>query len=185
MKMSSGAVVAMVVTSMVFSILGSLVFLNMHYHDKAVTFEESIVTLSKSSESLLSNGTMAILDKASIKDSYANDFKESLRISMEGRYQNDSGVAMKWIQEQNSTLSVALYQDISSYIEGMRTDFKIAQDRTIDQCRAYRVMQRKSFSSLFLGDFPSEDFDTDSLCEIVSDSKTREAFSTKSQTSIL
>lgn len=160
--------------------------LSVYYHDKSVAYEESIVTLSQSSESLLSNGTMTILDKAKLKDSYAADFKESLRIAIDGRYGNDQGVAMKWIQENTPSLSTALYTDISSYIEGMRRDFKISQDRIIDQCRSYRVLQRSAFSGMFVkGDFPSEDFDQDNLCAVVSDAKTKKAFETKQQTSIL
>ncbi len=184
MSNASKAIVTCVVIG-VLGIISSFVMFNFYYHDKAVAFEETIMTLSKSSESTLSNGTMALLDKASIKNSYATDFKESLRISIDGRYANDQNVAMKWIQENSQPLSTALYTDISSYIEGMRLDFKISQDRIIDQCRAYRIIQRSAFSSMFLSNFPSDEFDQDTLCSIVSDAKTKKAFSTGEQTSIL
>lgn len=161
--------------------------INIYYQNKAVAVEESIIALSSNSESVLSNGTMAILDKAKIKDSYAKDFKESLRVTMEGRYGNDQNVAMKWVQENsNNALDSSIYKDISSYLEGMRRDFQISQKQIVDSCRSYRIMQRSAFSGFFLrGNFPSSDFDQDSLCAIVSDAKSREAFKTKQQTSIL
>lgn len=160
---------------------------SVYYHNKAVAMEENIAALSNNSESVLSNGTMTILDKAKIKDSYAADFKESLRITMEGRYGNDQNVAMKWVQENsNNALDSAIYKDISSYIEGMRRDFQISQKQIVDSCRSYRIMQRSAFSGFFLkGDFPSTGFNQDVMCSIVSDAKTRKAFETKQQTSIL
>ena len=39
------------------------------YNNTAVSMEENIVKLDKSSESLLSNGAMTILEKAKVKDS--------------------------------------------------------------------------------------------------------------------
>lgn len=172
------------------SIIGSAAIyfgFSIYYHNKAVAMEENIVALSDNSESVLSNGTMTILDKAKIKDSYAADFKESLRITMEGRYGNDQNVAMKWVQENsNNALDSAIYKDISSYIEGMRRDFQISQKQIVDSCRSYRIMQRSAFSGFFLkGDFPSTEFNQDVVCAIVSDAKSRKAFETKQQTSIL
>lgn len=61
------------------------------YHDKAVSYEANINKLSKSSESVLSNGTMMIIDKAKVNKNYAADFKDALRLSIGSRNKNDQG----------------------------------------------------------------------------------------------
>lgn len=186
--MKTSSIIAIVAAMLVGSILVSItayVMFDVSYSDKAVTYEENIRKLDMSSESLLSNGTMTILDKASIQRSYANDFKESLRISIASRSANEQGLAMKWVQENNPKLGSEMYRDISSYIEGMRRDFHLSRDRLMDQCSAYKIARRKAWSGFWMSEFPTEEFERENRCKVITDQQTSESFSTGVQKAIL
>jgi len=155
------------------------------YHDKAVRFEANIEKLHQSSQSMLSNGTLTILDKAKIQQNYAKDFKEVLEKSIGARSQSESGLVMKWVKEMNPTLNSQVYLDLSSYIEGMRRDFHLSQNRLMDACASYEIARKSAISGLFMkmNGFPT--IDLNKRCTVLSDSITNEAFETGIQKPLL
>ena len=155
------------------------------YNNTAVSMEENIVKLDKSSESLLSNGAMTILEKAKVKDSYAEDFTEQLRVSIGSRSANEQGLAMKWIKEHNPSMNDQLYLDLSAYIEGMRRDFHVKRDSLQDACSTYKIELRSFPGKIAYNLFGFPNIDLNDKCKVISDKNTSEAFDTGIQKSIL
>ena len=155
------------------------------YHDKAVNFESNIQKLQKNSESVLSNGTMTILDKSRVSDKYAEQFKDALKLSIGSRNAGNQNLLFKAIHEQNPTLSPEIYKDLSAAISGMRADFTVTQQRTMDNCAAYETARNKVWSGFWMRSAGYPKIDVNAMCKIVSDSKTQNAFKTHRQTQIL
>lgn len=155
------------------------------YHDKAVNFEANIQKLQKNSESVLSNGTMTILDKSKVSDKYADQFKEALKLSIGSRNAGNQNLIFKAIHEQNPTLSPDIYKDLSASISGMRADFTVTQQRIMDTCAAYESARNKVWSGFWMRVSGYPRIDVNAACKIVSDTKTQKAFETGTQSQIL
>lgn len=155
------------------------------YHDKAVNFEANIQKLQKNSESVLSNGTMTVLDKSKVSDKYANQFKEALKLSIGSRSSGNENLIFKAIHEQNPTLSPDIYKDLSASISGMRADFTVTQQRLMDVCSAYESARNKVWSGFWIKMSGYPVIDVNNVCKIVSDAKTSAAFESGKQTQIL
>ncbi|UKA05047.1 hypothetical protein [Photobacterium damselae] len=155
------------------------------YHDKAVNFEANIQKLQKNSESVLSNGTMMILDKSKVSDKYASQFKDALKLSIGSRNAGNQNLIFKAIHEQNPTLSPDIYKDLSASISGMRADFTVTQQRIMDTCAAYESARNKVWSGFWMSVSGYPHIDVNKACKIVSDEKTQNTFVSGVQTQIL
>ncbi|CAH7417350.1 conserved hypothetical protein [Vibrio chagasii] len=186
MQKGSALIVLVVLLGVIATGVGTFFWMNMSNHNKAVRFEENINKRVNDSESILSNGTMALMDKVSIKDNYAEQFRENLLIVMQARTtQNDTNLLFNGVTEQNPELSDGLYRDISSYIEGMRRDFHLSRSRLQDTCADYRVALNSMVSGYFMKGNGFPKIDVDSQCKVISDARTSETFETGVQTPLL
>ena len=70
--------------------------------------------------------------KAGVANEYKESFKEIYVPLIEGRYSNDGGALMKWIQEHNPQFDASLFKDIMVSIEAERNGFFIEQKKMTD-----------------------------------------------------
>lgn len=92
-----------------------------------------------------------IKQKVDVSEQYREAFERIYPELISGRYSNDSGDMMKWIQEQNPDFDTSLYKDLMQAIEVQRLRFDNAQQRAVDiikQREAYlETMPAKFFIS--------------------------------------
>lgn len=159
---------------------GALFLSYQSLHDDAIETENQIELLSKQSEGVLSATTIKIKDAAGIANIYAEDLKKVVSAAVEGRYgKNGSQATMQWIQEQNPTaINEKLYLKVQDIIDGGGSEFKISQDRKMEYCKPYQDKLNYLVRGflLKLAGFPKKDIAN--LCQVVSDSDSREAFKT-------
>ena len=73
-----------------------------------------------------------INQKAQVAEKYKESFKDIYVPMIQGRYSNDKGGLMSWIQEHNPTFDASLYKDLSQAIEAQREGYFETQESLID-----------------------------------------------------
>lgn len=163
---------------------GTLFLMYQSMHDTAVTWENDIDKMNSQSENVLSAVTLSIQETAGIAGMYADDLKNVIKGTFEGRYgKGDEGVkaSMLFIKESNPHLDSKLYLKVQDTITGGRKEFQISQDRKLEVCTEYKKTLDylvRGFM-LKLAGFPKKDITK--LCQVVSDASTKEAFQTGEQ----
>lgn len=76
-----------------------------------------------------------IQQKAGVTEEYRDTFEKIFPEIIAGRYANDDGTSMKWIQESNPEFDTSLYRDLMQAIEVQRMYFNQAQSRMLDIIR--------------------------------------------------
>ena len=156
---------------------GSLFLMYQSLHDTAITWENEIEKKNIESETVLSTVTLTIQETAGVTGMYADDLKDVIKGSFEGRYGKDGVKAgMTWIQEQNHQLDTKLYLKLQNVIEGGRKEFQISQNRKTEVCQEYKKTREYLVRGFLLrmAGFPKKDMDK--LCIVVSDLNTKAAF---------
>lgn len=64
-----------------------------------------------------------ISQQTQVAERSKDSFKEIYTELISGRYQNDNGMLMKWIHENNPNFDNSLYEKLMVSIEAQRTDF--------------------------------------------------------------
>lgn len=91
-------------------------------------------------------------DKGHVIDKYQNDFKEIYIPMVEGKFSNDDGLLMKWVQERYPEFDASMYKDLSKSIEIERTGFFNEQSKLVDMQREYNTYIQKAPNRWFLSD---------------------------------
>ncbi len=89
--------------------------------------------------------------KAGVTEQYSQSFKEIYPALIAGRYSNDQGTLMKWIQEDNPTFSTELFKDLMVSIEAQRESYFDAQKSLIDIHRKHNTLLKVAPSSWIVG----------------------------------
>lgn len=178
--MKTAGIVLGVLLLVIGGIAGSVFLAYQSMYDYAVETENQIELLNQQSENVLSTTTIKIKDAAGIANIYAEDLKKVVSAAVEGRYGKDGSKAtMQWIQEQNPTaINEKLYLKVQDIIDGGGSEFKISQDRKLEYCKPYKDKLDYLVRGTLLkwAGFPKKDLAN--LCQVVSDSDSREAFKT-------
>lgn len=181
-KMGVGAVIGLVVLGLILAaglVGGSLFMMYQSLHDTAITWENEIEKKYFESENVLSRVTLTIQETAGVTGMYADDLKDVIKGTYEGRY-GDKGVqaSMTWIKEQNHQLDPSLYLKLQNVIEGGRKEFEISQNRRNEVCQEYKKTREYLVRGFLLrmADFPKKDMTQ--LCVMVLDATTKKAFET-------
>lgn len=148
-------------------------------YDNAIEYEAQIQRLNSESEAVLSSVTIKVQTAAGITGTYANDLKDIVQASMEGRYgEHGSQAVMQWIQEQNPTVDSSLYLKVQNIVDGGQSEFLISQKRKLEVCTNYETIRGYFVRGSFLRmiGFPKKGIDD--LCKVISDELTRQAFET-------
>ena len=93
--------------------------------------------------------------KGQVAETAASKYLELFPALMEGRYGNARGGALlSFVQEQNPTFDLKLYEDLSRAIEAQRETFLSAQKRLRDIKREHDDLRQKIPSTFFVGQRP-------------------------------
>lgn len=165
---------------------GSIFLAYQSMYDTAVGFENNIKKLDKQSEASLSSTTIKIQNAVGLAAQYTDSLKEVVRAAVEGRYGKDGSKAtMQWIQEQNPVYDSKVTLKVQDIIDGGGSEFKITQDRKIEECTKYETSRDSLVRGFFLkaAGFPKKD--VEDMCKVISDASTRDAFSTGLQKPVI
>lgn len=160
------------------SIGGIFALMYMGANNKEVKLAEQIKAQQSVCEAFYDKLWKIISQKAQVAEQYKNTFKEIYPQLISGRYANDGGTLMKWIQESNPTFDVSLYKDLSASIEGERAGFFMEQKKLIDLDREHKVLRKTIPSSWFVGDRPDAEF------TIITSATTKEVYATGEENNV-
>lgn len=141
--------------------------------------ESNIEKFHKASQNTLSNYTLKIRDMAQIPDMYTADLKKVIDATFQGRYGKDGSKAVtQFMTENNLQFDSSMYKSLQVAMEAGRNEFKLSQDKKLDVCTGYENQLNYVMSGFMsrVAGFPKKDID--SLCKIVLDKETNEAFET-------
>lgn len=162
---------------------GSLFLMYQSLHDGAITSEATIQQKDEESVNTLSRVNVSIANLVGNATAYSEEVKEVIKAAVEGRYgAKGSQAVFQMIQEQNPEVKTVLREKLADVITGGQREFEIAQTRKIEVCTAYRkeLGYLVKGTLLRIAGFPK--LVMDKSCQVVSDSKTRDAFDTGLQT---
>lgn len=91
-----------------------------------------------------------LTQQAGVSQQYADDFKEIYPELISGRYDNNNGQLMQWVQEHNPEFDTSLYKQLMVSIEGQRESFHTNQRQLIDYSRQHNNLIKTFPSRLFL-----------------------------------
>lgn len=138
--MSLGVIALIVVGLLVAGII-AVVMMFVSAGNKANRLEKGLEATWQSNQNILSNYGQKVLEAAQVPEMMRDDLIKVARAALEGRYGSDgSKQVMLMINEQNPVLSPKLYENLQVIIEAGRNEFKVGQDRLIDQRRGYETI---------------------------------------------
>lgn len=86
---------------------------------------------------------------AKVTDEAKNTFKEIYPEIIKGRYENDKGLLMKWVQESNPTFDFKLYDKLMDVIIDSRNEFFQEQKKLISYAKQHKVFIKKWPNTMF------------------------------------
>ena len=113
-------------------VLVVLVGMYFSYNNKEVALRKGAEAQKGKIEGVHDKMWKVIQQKAEVSNEYREAFEKIYPELISGRYANDSGSVMKWIQESNPEFDTALYKDLQQAIEIQREYFNNAQTRMLD-----------------------------------------------------
>lgn len=137
----------------VLTIMGITVFTSYRtVFDKNVQLQSEFKAQTGAIEANFDAMVKILQTKAQIPSQYAKDMKELYIPLIEGRYSNDQGTMMKWIQERNPEFKQDLYLDLMQSIEALRKDFEEQQKKMLAIVEQHDNLRQEFWSSIFLSD---------------------------------
>ncbi len=111
------------------------VFMYFSYNNREVALRKEAESQNKKIASVHDTMWKILKEKAGVSEQYRETFEKIYPEIISGRYANDGGSTMKWIQESNPDFDTSLYKDLMQAIEVQRTYFSNAQQRMLDIIR--------------------------------------------------
>ena len=111
------------------------VYMYFSYNNREVALRKEAEAQNKKIASVHDTMWKILKEKAGVSEQYRETFEKIYPEIISGRYANDGGSTMKWIQESNPDFDTSLYKDLMQAIEVQRTCFSNAQQRMLDIIR--------------------------------------------------
>lgn len=111
------------------------VYMYFSYNNREVALRKEAKAQNKKIASVHDTMWKILKEKAGVSEQYRETFEKIYPEIISGRYANDGGSTMKWIQESNPDFDTFLYKDLMQAIEVQRTYFSNAQQRMLDIIR--------------------------------------------------
>ena len=163
----------------VVGVIGGIVAFFLSYANTAVEYEQHINRFDRASQTSLPTHTLKLSELVQVPQMYAEDFKEMIKATFEGRYGADGSKAtMQWIQEQNLPFDSSMYRELQIVITAGRDEFKLSQDRKIEICTQYDILTNKPISKMILSVMGYPSLDIQTKCRVVLDTQTIKTFET-------
>lgn len=135
-----------------------LVGMYITYNNREVSLRKEAEAQKGKVESVYDMMWKVLQQKAGVTDQYRETFKEIYPELISGRYANDGGATMKWIQESNPTFSTELYKDLMQAIEIERATFNGAQERMLDVLREREALIESIPAKFFISNTSKIDY---------------------------
>ncbi len=167
--MSSTAIILIIVGF--FAVL--LIGMYFSYNNKEIALRKESDAQKGKIESVHDTMWKIIKQKAQVSEKYKDAFEKIYPDLIRGRYANDQGSMMKWIQEQNPDFDTSLYRDLSQAIEIQRTIFSNAQQRMLDILRERETLIESMPAKFFISNKTRIDY------EVISSTNTKNIMETR------
>ena len=143
------------------------------YNNKEIALRKESDAQKGKIESVHDTMWKIIKQKAQVSEKYKDAFEKIYPDLIRGRYANDQGSMMKWIQEQNPNFDTSLYRDLSQAIEIQRTIFSNAQQRMLDILRERETLIESMPAKFFISNKTRIDY------EVISSTNTKTIMETR------
>ena len=167
--MSSTAIILIIVGFFVVLLIG----MYFSYNNKEIALRKESEAQKGKIESVHDTMWKIIKQKAQVSEKYKDAFEKIYPDLIRGRYANDQGSMMKWIQEQNPNFDTSLYRDLSQAIEIQRTIFSNAQQRMLDILRERETLIESLPAKFFISNKTKIDY------EVISSTNTKTIMETR------
>lgn len=167
--MSSTAIILIIVGFFVVLLIG----MYFSYNNKEIALRKESEAQKGKIESVHDTMWKIIKQKAQVSEKYKDAFEKIYPDLIRGRYANDQGSMMKWIQEQNPNFDTSLYRDLSQAIEIQRTIFSNAQQRMLDILRERETLIESMPAKFFISNKTRIDY------EVISSTNTKTIMETR------
>jgi uncharacterized protein YdiU (UPF0061 family) len=151
--MKKGALVLVGVLCALFVLL-VIVGMGISYNNRYVQLNNLASAQEKANEIIFDSVWKIISQKAQIADKYKDSFNKIYADLMAGRYGNDNGQLMKWVQESNPQFDSSVFKSIMDTVQGKREEFASVQIKLRDIKRESDNLRQMFPSSLFVGGKP-------------------------------
>lgn len=121
-------------------------------YDQNVKLKNSFKAQNKEINIVYDEMYKVIFGQAQVTDRSVSAFKEMYTPLIQGRYSNDKGMMMKWIQEQNPAFDFSSFNTLMQTIESKRHDFFLAQEKILAIKEQHDNLREKFWSHIWLGD---------------------------------
>ena len=139
-------------------IFGGIFFYGVGVENSYIDLENRYTKQTAKIESFHDKMWKTIKSQTKVTDKMKDAFKEIYVPLMEGRYANDSGQFMKWIQESNPQFDQAAYAKLMTTIEAQRTGFHNEQTIMQQVVKEMNDKRLKFPSKFWVGDKPEVTF---------------------------
>ena len=167
--MSSTAIILIIVGFFVVLLIG----MYFSYNNKEIALRKESEAQKGKIESVHDTMWKIIKQKAQVSEKYKDAFEKIYPDLIRGRYANDQGSMMKWIQEQNPNFDTSLYRDLSQAIEIQRTIFSNVQQRMLDILRERETLIESMPAKFFISNKTKIDY------EVISSTNTKTIMETR------
>lgn len=141
----------------------------MSYNNRALALRKEADAQRGKIEGVHDKMWKVIKQKAEVSEEYRKEFDKIYPEIIAGRYANDSGSGMKWIQEANPEFDTSLYLDLMQAIEIQRSHFATAQERMLDIIRQHETLCASMPATWFINATNKQKIEY----EIISSTKTK------------
>lgn len=135
-------------------ILGVVLLLLMvmyfHYNNREIALRKEAEAQQGKIESVYDTMWKTLKQEAGVTDQYRKTFEEIYPKLIAGRYSQEGGELMKFIQESNPDFDTRLYDKLMQSIEAQRAYFASSQQRMLDIIRERETLLEQMPSCWFI-----------------------------------
>lgn len=141
---------AIIITVFLLAVL--LTYLFFHYNNLEISLRKEAEAQENDISTVHDTMWKIIKEKAGVAEKYRDTFEKIYPELISGRYYNDGGNAMKWIEESNPDFDTSLYDSLMDSISTQRIIFQRAQKRMLDIVREHNTLIRRMPDRFFITD---------------------------------
>ena len=127
-----------------------LVVMYFHYNNREIALRKEAEAQQGKIESVYDTMWKTLTQEAGVTDQYRKTFEEIYPKLIAGRYSQEGGELMKFIQESNPDFDTRLYDKLMQSIEAQRAYFASSQQRMLDIIRERETLLEQMPSCWFI-----------------------------------
>lgn len=127
-----------------------LVVMYFHYNNREIALRKEAEAQQGKIESVYDTMWKTLKQEAGVTDQYRKTFEEIYPKLIAGRYSQEGGELMKFIQESNPDFDTRLYDKLMQSIEAQRAYFASSQQRMLDIIRERETLLEQMPSCWFI-----------------------------------